>query len=51
MENWGLVTYRDSALLYNNNSNSGYNYQDQIRAGTDICHELGHQWVSDSLIF
>lgn len=40
MENWGLVTYRESALLYDNQSSSIGN---QERVVTVIAHELAHQ--------
>lgn len=40
MENWGLVTYRESALLYDRQSSSSGN---QERVVTVIAHELAHQ--------
>jgi len=40
MENWGLITYRETALLWKNNSSSEVNKQ---RVATVISHELVHQ--------
>ncbi|XP_042843592.1 aminopeptidase N [Panthera tigris] len=44
MENWGLVTYRESALLYDRRSSSSGN---QERVVTVIAHELAHQWFGN----
>lgn len=44
MENWGLVTYRESALLYDKQSSSSSN---QERVVTVIAHELAHQWFGN----
>lgn len=41
MENWGLVTYREEALLYNE---SAQVYPLKTRVVTTISHEFGHQW-------
>lgn len=40
MENWGLVTYRENALLYDPKSSSIGNKE---RVVTVIAHELAHQ--------
>lgn len=40
MENWGLVTYRESALLFDPESSSIGNKE---RVVTVIAHELAHQ--------
>lgn len=40
MENWGLVTYRENALLYDNTYSSIGNKE---RVVTVIAHELAHQ--------
>ena len=40
MENWGLITYRETALLYDRNASSESNKQ---RVAMIIAHELAHQ--------
>lgn len=40
MENWGLITYREANLLYDENQSSSYNKQ---RVASVIAHELVHQ--------
>uniref|UniRef100_A0A8D0GFF3 Leucyl-cystinyl aminopeptidase n=1 Tax=Sphenodon punctatus TaxID=8508 RepID=A0A8D0GFF3_SPHPU len=40
MENWGLITFRETALLYDNTSS----VMDKKRVTTVIAHELAHQW-------
>ncbi|XP_044022060.1 glutamyl aminopeptidase isoform X2 [Siniperca chuatsi] len=40
MENWGLITYRETNLLYDENESSSYNKQ---RVASVIAHELVHQ--------
>uniref|UniRef100_A0A8C3JS93 Alanyl aminopeptidase, membrane n=1 Tax=Calidris pygmaea TaxID=425635 RepID=A0A8C3JS93_9CHAR len=44
MENWGLVTYRENSLLYDNNFSSIGNKE---RVVTVIAHELAHQWFGN----
>lgn len=44
MENWGLITYRETALLYNNRTG---NLADKRRVGEVVTHELAHQWFGD----
>ncbi|XP_075413562.1 aminopeptidase N [Tenrec ecaudatus] len=44
MENWGLVTYRESALLFDELSSSSSNKE---RVVTVIAHELAHQWFGN----
>ncbi|XP_044135447.1 aminopeptidase N-like [Bufo gargarizans] len=44
MENWGLVTYRDTALLYDTKESSIGNKE---RVLTVIAHELAHQWFGN----
>lgn len=44
MENWGLVTYRESALLFDPLSSSSGNKE---RVVTVIAHELAHQWFGN----
>jgi len=40
MENWGLITYRETALLFNEGVSSESNKQ---RVATVVSHELAHQ--------
>jgi aminopeptidase N len=42
MENWGLVTYREATLLYNNKTDS---IRNKKRVAQVISHEMAHQWV------
>uniref|UniRef100_A0A8C9TIG8 Aminopeptidase n=1 Tax=Scleropages formosus TaxID=113540 RepID=A0A8C9TIG8_SCLFO len=44
MENWGLITYRENNLLYDENESSSYNKQ---RVASVISHELVHQWFGN----
>lgn len=44
MENWGLVTYRESALLYDPETTSIASKQ---YIATVISHELSHQWFGN----
>ncbi|EYC29637.1 hypothetical protein Y032_0006g3090 [Ancylostoma ceylanicum] len=44
MENWGLVTFRDSTLLYSEESGSAL-IKEQI--ALIICHEVAHQWFGN----
>ncbi|XP_026574946.1 leucyl-cystinyl aminopeptidase isoform X2 [Pseudonaja textilis] len=44
MENWGLITFRETALLYDNNTSSAI---DKKRVTTVIAHELAHQWFGN----
>ncbi|KAM4826095.1 aminopeptidase N [Thomomys bottae] len=44
MENWGLVTYRENALLFDPLSSSIGNKE---RVVTVIAHELAHQWFGN----
>lgn len=40
MENWGLITYRDTALLYDKETSTSASKQ---RVATVVGHELAHQ--------
>ncbi|TDG52379.1 hypothetical protein AWZ03_001209 [Drosophila navojoa] len=44
MENWGLVTYREIALLYSAQHSS---LADKQRVASIIAHELAHQWFGN----
>lgn len=44
MEHWGLVTYRETALLYSNETHSSSNKQ---RVATVVAHELAHSWFGN----
>ncbi|XP_064169919.1 alanyl (membrane) aminopeptidase-like b [Anguilla rostrata] len=44
MENWGLITYRETALLYEEGVSSTFNQQ---WIATVIAHELAHQWFGN----
>ncbi|KAK6758774.1 hypothetical protein RB195_016165 [Necator americanus] len=44
MENWGLITYRENSLLYDNRL---YGPQNKQRVALVVAHELGHQWFGD----
>uniref|UniRef100_A0A6Q2YLK6 Aminopeptidase n=1 Tax=Esox lucius TaxID=8010 RepID=A0A6Q2YLK6_ESOLU len=44
MENWGLITYREANLLYDENQSSSHNKQ---RVASVIAHELVHQWFGN----
>ncbi|XP_029985493.1 glutamyl aminopeptidase [Sphaeramia orbicularis] len=44
MENWGLITYRETNLLYDQLQSSSYNKQ---RVASVIAHELVHQWFGN----
>ncbi|KAJ8960561.1 hypothetical protein NQ318_013850 [Aromia moschata] len=44
MENWGLVLYREGALLWNEDSSSNTEKQN---VATTIAHEFSHQWFGD----
>ncbi|XP_043654704.1 glutamyl aminopeptidase isoform X2 [Drosophila teissieri] len=44
MENWGLVTFRETALLYDESTSSSVNKQ---RVAIVVAHELAHQWFGN----
>jgi aminopeptidase N len=44
MENWGMITFRLTALLYNSETDTAANLQ---RVATVVSHELAHQWTGD----
>ncbi|MGC9133062.1 MAG: M1 family metallopeptidase [Nanopusillaceae archaeon] len=41
MENWGAITFRETALLY---KEENYSFSQKIRTMEVIAHELWHQW-------
>ncbi|XP_047972528.1 aminopeptidase M1 [Salvia hispanica] len=44
MENYGLVTYRETALLFDEKHSAAVNKQ---RVATVVAHELAHQWFGN----
>ncbi|KAG8575326.1 hypothetical protein GDO81_009519 [Engystomops pustulosus] len=44
MENWGLIIYRETALLYDNRESSINNKERVLEV---ISHELAHQWFGN----
>lgn len=48
MEHWGLVTFRETALLYDESISSTSNKQ---RVATVIAHELAHSWFGNLGIY
>uniref|UniRef100_A0A668AE60 Aminopeptidase n=1 Tax=Myripristis murdjan TaxID=586833 RepID=A0A668AE60_9TELE len=44
MENWGLITYRETALLYDTEFSSNSNKE---RIASIISHELAHMWFGN----
>lgn len=44
MENWGLITYRETALLYKPHVSS---IQSKHRVAEVVAHELAHQWFGN----
>ncbi|XP_015704979.1 leucyl-cystinyl aminopeptidase [Coturnix japonica] len=44
MENWGLTTYRETTLLFDNNASSA---RDKKLITAVIAHELAHQWFGN----
>uniref|UniRef100_A0A674CI77 Aminopeptidase n=1 Tax=Salmo trutta TaxID=8032 RepID=A0A674CI77_SALTR len=44
MENWGLITFRETSLLYNPTTSSA---SDRLWVTKVIAHELAHQWFGN----
>jgi aminopeptidase N len=44
MENWGLITYRETALLYQSNAST---LSAKYRVAEVVAHELAHQWFGN----
>ena len=43
MENWGLITFREEALLCNEATNE----MDKLEIAIIVCHEIAHQWFGN----
>ena len=44
MENWGLITYRETSLLYSEEETS---VESKQWIGVVVAHELAHQWFGN----
>ena len=44
MEHWGLITYRETKLLFNEQDSSS---ADQVSVARVVSHELAHQWFGN----
>lgn len=44
MENWGLITYRETSILYDENETSAAAHQ---WVAVVVAHELAHQWFGN----
>jgi aminopeptidase N len=44
MENWGLITFRETALLF---KKGGSSISDKEKIVSNIAHELAHQWFGN----
>lgn len=44
MENWGLITYRTVALLYDENTSAA---SDKEEVAYTVAHEIAHQWFGN----
>lgn len=44
MEHWGLITYRETSLLYDDRDSSSQNKQ---RVAAVVSHELAHMWFGN----
>ena len=44
MENWGLITYRETSLLFSQAKSSS---KSQQWVGIVVAHELAHQWFGN----
>lgn len=44
MENWGLILYRETALLWDPKKDT---YNNKARVNTVVAHELAHQWFGN----
>lgn len=44
MENWGLITFRESSLLFDNRKSTVH---DKRTIATVLAHEIAHQWFGN----
>lgn len=44
MENWGLITFRETALLFDPKANSA---SAEKRVASVVAHEIAHQWFGN----
>lgn len=44
MENWGLITYRETSLLFDPKTSSAF---DKLWVTSVVAHELAHQWFGN----
>lgn len=44
MENWGVVTYRETALLVDSELSS---FAQKMQTSRTVCHEIAHQWFGN----
>lgn len=44
MENWGLITYKETKLLYNEATS---NADDKLEISITVSHELAHMWFGN----
>lgn len=47
MENWGLITFRESAFLVPEDSNKSSSAKHKERVASIVAHELAHQWFGN----
>jgi aminopeptidase N len=47
MENWGLITYAESLLIYYGDNPSNIPHRDLVRGVSVIAHELAHQFFGN----
>lgn len=43
-EHWGIITFRETAIYYNDKESSSANKQ---RVASVIAHEMAHQWFGN----
>lgn len=43
-EHWGIITFRETSIFYNQNQSSAVNKQ---RVASVVAHELAHQWFGN----